>query len=90
MTRPNVSTAALAMIGMIGIPITAYAAADPAAKSSEYYTKKVCRSEKSTGSRLGGVRRCRSEAEWAEYRREQKDVVDKMQTLKPTSCPPAC
>ena len=85
MTRPSLSTAALALIAMTGIPITAYAASEPTAKSAEYYTKKVCRSQKTIGSRLNTVRRCRSEAEWEALKREQRDVVDKMQTLKPTN-----
>lgn len=90
MTRPSFSRAALAMVAMVSLPITAYAAAEPASKQSDYYTKKTCSVDLATGSRLGGVRRCRSKAEKDEMKAQAKQTTDRIQTLRPTMCPPSC
>ena len=90
MTRPSFSHATLAMIAMISLPVTAYAAAEPVAKGKDYYNKKTCSVDLPTGSRLGGVRRCRTKAERDEVKAQSKQTTDRIQTLRPTTCPPSC
>ena len=38
--------------------------------------KLVCRSELPTGSRLGGVRICKTQAEWDDIARRSRDTLD--------------
>jgi hypothetical protein len=40
------------------------------------------------GSRLGGVRRCRTQAEWAQFRAETRDVMHRIQGEGATNCVP--
>ena len=49
----------------------------------------VCVREAITGSRLAQQRVCRTRAEWAEYRAQARNTVDRVQMYKP-SCTPAC
>jgi hypothetical protein len=79
LTRVTLLSLAVAIV-----PITAYAAAEPAAKNSDYYTKRTCKVTRTTGSRLGGVRRCRTQAEVDKARAEDRQVVERIQSMKPT------
>jgi hypothetical protein len=81
---------ALASLALFAMPITAFAAAEPAAKNKDYYTKKTCSVDLATGSRLGGVRRCRTKAEKDQARAEDRQVVERIQSQKVTMCPPMC
>ena len=58
----------------------------PAQKSDDS-TRIVCEVTHPVGSRLGGVRRCRTQAEWAAYRLEVRDTVDRIQSGGATQCP---
>jgi hypothetical protein len=71
------------------IPIAVLGAQEPAARK-DINARKVCRVDRTTGSRLGGVQRCRSKAEWDQARQESRRVVDRMQGNKADTCPPAC
>lgn len=81
---------ALAALAVTALPLTAYAASEPAAKSPEYYTKKVCRVFRPTGTRVGGVRSCRTQADIDRGKAEDRQVMEKVQSMKVTQCPPAC
>ncbi|MGZ8997608.1 MAG: hypothetical protein ACXW2T_02010 [Allosphingosinicella sp.] len=41
--------------------------------------KIVCRLSNDTGSRLGRVRVCKTNAQWAEMRRQTKETIDRIQ-----------
>ena len=73
---------ALASLAVFALPIAAYAAAEPAAKNDAYYAKKICRVDTPIGGRLGGVRRCRSQAEDDQMKSSSQRIVDRMQTQK--------
>jgi hypothetical protein len=86
MAHHFLSHVALVSLAVVALPLTAYAAAEPAAKGSDYYTKKVCETIKPTGSRLGGTRRCRTQAEIDAAKAEDRQVMERIQSMKPT-CP---
>lgn len=88
MAKPALATSLLVVFGLAGIPLTAFAAAEPPAKSGDYYTKKICETIRPVGSRLGGTRRCRSQAEIDAEQEENRKVVTRIQTQRPTMCPP--
>jgi len=50
--------------------------------------KRICDTNVPTGSRLGGVRRCRTEREREEAKQEARTTVDRIQAMKPTLCLP--
>jgi hypothetical protein len=77
----------LAAFVLASIPLTA-ASADEKKRSADYTEKKICKVEKETGSRLGGVKRCRTRAEQAELRREMRTQVDRIQIMSATACVP--
>jgi hypothetical protein len=54
----------------------------PAPPSSDD-SRIVCVNEQVLGSRLDRRRVCRTRAEWRQYKSETKDMVDRVQTLKP-------
>ena len=58
----------------------------PAQKSDDS-NRVTCEVTRAVGSRLGGVRRCRTQAEWAAYRQEVRDSVDRIQSGGATNCP---
>jgi hypothetical protein len=76
--------AALVSLAIAVLPITAYAASEPPVKGSDYYTKKICQVIKPTGSRLGGTRRCRTKAQIDAAKAEDRQVVERIQAMKPT------
>lgn len=90
MATRSLTRVALAALAVTVLPITAYAASEPAAKTPDYYTKKVCRVLRPTGTRVGGVRSCRTQAEIDRAKAEDRRVMEKVQSLKVTQCPPAC
>lgn len=75
---------ALLSLTATALPLTAFAAAEPANKNSDYYTKRVCKVTRTTGSRLGGVRRCRTQAEIDQARQEDRQVLERVQAFKST------
>lgn len=79
----------LSAAAVVTIPLAVVGAQEPA-KSTDPSAKRICEVVKPTGSRLGGVRRCRTEAEREEHQREARQVVDRIQAMKPTMCPPVC
>lgn len=51
-------------------------------------TRKICRVEGEVGSRLGGVRRCRTKTEWDEEKAQARQLVDRVQHMRPINCTP--
>ena len=51
-------------------------------KNAKSPDKVVCITEDVTGSRLGSVKTCHTNAEWAQYQREMRNTVDHMQAGK--------
>ena len=45
----------------------------------------ICRTQNSTGSRLDRVRVCKTRAEWAQVRQEQRTTMDRVQNVGGTS-----
>jgi hypothetical protein len=77
-------------LAVVVIPAALLAAQAPPTRTSDYEGRRVCRVDNKTGSRLGGVQRCRSKAEWDQAKQESRRVVDRMQNMKPDTCPPYC
>jgi hypothetical protein len=59
-------------------------------KKADSNKKKICRVEADIGTRLGGRRTCRTQAEWDQVRAEARRTVERIQDFKATACPPAC
>jgi len=72
----------LAAAAVILVPIAVVGAAEPSGGNSADATKKTCEVNVPTGSRLGGVRRCRTRAEREAARAESQRVVDRIQSQK--------
>ena len=47
-------------------------------KGSKDPNRVVCVTEEVTGSRLGTVKTCHTNAEWTQYQREMRNTVDRM------------
>jgi hypothetical protein len=77
-------------LAVVVIPIAVVGAQTPPVRTSDYEGRRVCRVDSKTGSRLGGVQRCRSKAEWDRSKQESRRVVDRMQNTKVDTCPPYC
>lgn len=77
----------IGVIAVLAAPIAVQGAEAPARKA-ESSTDVVCEVTHPPGSRLGGVRRCRTRAEWAQYRQETRDVVHRVQAEGATFCDP--
>lgn len=76
-------------VAVIVIPIAVVGAEEPT-KSQNQPEKKICSVTGTLGTRLGNVRRCRTQAEINEAKQESRRVVDRIQANKPTMCPPNC
>lgn len=79
--------AVVAAIAVIAVPAAVQSAEAPAAKADDS-GQVICEVTHPPGSRLGGVRRCRTRAEWAQYRAEVRDVVHRVQVQGATFCDP--
>ena len=79
----------VAAVAVVAIPM-AVLDAEPPAKPSDDSTKRICEVTGTIGTRLGNVRRCRTKAEREEAKQEARRVVDRIQNMKPTMCPPNC
>jgi hypothetical protein len=90
MAKAALAPILLFALGVIAAPIAASAAADePATKGSDYYTKQICETVRPVGSRLGGNRRCRTQAEIDQHRRETRQTLERIQAHSPSLCPSA-
>jgi hypothetical protein len=50
----------------------------------------VCVKEKQVGSRLSTQKVCRTRTEWEQFRTQSRQVIEKVQGNKATTCPPNC
>jgi hypothetical protein len=82
----NVKLAAIAAaIAVVAVPLAVQGAEGPTKASPE---KRTCEVNVPTGSRLGGIRRCRTKAERDAHKAEARETVDRIQALRPTFCEP--
>ncbi len=80
--------AIVAAIAVVAVPIAVQGAQAPTKANPA--SKRICTVDGQIGSRLGGVRRCRTQEEREAEKQETKQVVDRVQSMKPTTCPPMC
>jgi hypothetical protein len=78
-------TAIAAAIAVIVVPMAVQGTQAPTTAPQE---KRVCEINLPTGSRLGGVRRCRTKAEREQAKQEARTIVERIQAMKPTICTP--
>lgn len=81
-------TAIVAAIAVVAIPMTVEGAQQ--STKSRPSAKRVCTIIPTIGSRVNNTRRCRTQAEQEEEKQEARQVVDKVQNMKVTMCPPYC
>ena len=77
-----------AALAVVVAPIAASATEPTAGQRVDDPNKVTCRVTRPIGSRLGGVRTCRTAAEWAAYEAEVRDVVHRVQAEGATFCTP--
>ena len=79
----------LAVAATIAIPAAVMGASDPAPRKDA--EAKTCDVNRPVGSRLGGVRRCRTKSEREAHKQEARETVDRIQSFKAVYCePPRC
>ena len=81
-------TALAAALAVITVPIAVQGAQEPAKAPAKQ--RRVCTVTPTIGSRVNNVRRCRTADEREQEKQEARQVVDKVQNLKVTMCPPSC
>jgi len=79
--------AVLTAIAVIAVPIAVQGAEGPR-RTGPDQAKRTCKVNLPTGSRLGGVRRCRNAEEREAARQEARTTVDRIQAMKPVICAP--
>ena len=52
-------------------------------RDPDYATRKICRVSPANGSRLGGTRTCRTRAQWDEFARDSRNIVEHIQRVSP-------
>ena len=81
--------AAIAVFVLLGGALAARTAvAESPAAPKDDPNRVTCEVVRPVGSRLGGVRTCRTQAEWAQYRAEMRDVTQRVQNEGATRCVP--
>ncbi len=81
-------TAIAAAVAVIVLPIAVQGAQAPTKSSPP--AKRTCTITPTIGSRLNNVRRCRTAEEREAAKQEARQVVDRIQSMKATTCPPNC
>ena len=79
--------ALLSLAAVVAVPIAVQGTEGPRRTVTDK-AKRTCEVDLPTGSRLGGVRRCRSAEERAAHRAEARRTVDRIQAMKPVLCAP--
>ena len=87
--RTHLITVSLALSVSLGVPSPAFAqgttsAQQPqqAAKPAKDPNEVVCERQQEIGSRLASVRVCKTRAEWAEERLQERQNIEKIQTQR--------
>jgi hypothetical protein len=75
-----------AAIAVIAVPIAVQGAEGPSKASRP--ERRTCEVTVPMGSRLGGIRRCRTKTERDAHKAEARETVDRIQALRPTFCQP--
>ena len=78
----------LAALAVVVAPMIVQATEPTTGRRTDDSNKVTCRVTRPVGSRLGGVRTCRTAAEWAAYQAEMRDVVHRIQGEGATFCVP--
>jgi hypothetical protein len=78
-----------AAVAIVAVPIAVQGAEGPR-RTSNPQAKRTCEVDVPTGSRLGGIRRCRSQEEREAAKQEARTTVERIQSMKATTCPPNC
>ena len=78
-------SAAAAVLVLVAAPIAVQGEPAPAKAPS---ARRVCTTMPTLGTRLGNVRRCRTQEEREQEKQEARQVVDRVQAFKPTMCAP--
>jgi hypothetical protein len=81
-------TPIIALVAVVAVPVTVQGAQEPA--KAPPATKRICTIVPTIGSRVNNTRRCRTRDEAEAEKQEARQVVDKVQNLKVTMCPPYC
>ena len=82
-----IARAFVAALAVVIVPIAVQGAESPR-RTAPNPEKRTCEVNTPLGSRLGGVRRCRSAAERDAHKAEARRTVDRIQAMKPTICVP--
>ena len=69
-------TLAAFLTASLAVPATAQ---QSRSKARDYSEKKICKLEGRHGSRLGGKRSCKTQAEWDQIARESRLVAERIQ-----------
>lgn len=77
---------AISLAATVSLPAAAQQQPRPPSDTNQS-TRKICRISDQIGTRLGTVRTCRTQAEWAQAAREYVQVVDRMQRVAPACAP---
>ena len=76
---------ALAAAAVVAVPIAVQGEPVPAKAPA---VRRICTVTPTLGSRVNNVRRCRSQEEYEQEKQEARQVVDRVQAMKPTLCVP--
>jgi hypothetical protein len=77
-----------AAIAVVAVPIAVQGAQAPTKSSAP--AKRTCTVTQTLGSRVNNVRRCRTSEEREAAKQEARQIVDRVQSMKATACPPNC
>ena len=81
-------TAIATAIAIVTVPMAVQGA--PETTKSPSSIRRICTVQQTIGSRVNNTRRCRTRDEREAEKQEARQVVDKVQNLKVTMCPPNC
>ena len=81
-------TAIAAAVAVITVPFAVQGAQAPARSNPQ--AKRTCTVTPTLGSRVNNIRRCRTAEEREAAKQEARQVVDRVQSMKATTCPPNC
>ena len=73
--------ATLAMLAAAGLALTAPAGTGKVKTTARDLDERVCETIPQLGSRLVKKRVCATRAEWEDYRRQDRDAIDKAQRV---------
>ena len=76
----------LAAAATVAIPAAMLGAAEPVQRKDSKAEARTCEVDTPVGSRLGGVRRCRTKAEREAHKQEARQTVDRIQSFKAVYC----